>query len=71
LYEFSDFMLLMWQVPAENNVVKETQYYPDDTVDEIREFILTYNAQQYPVQGIFRTIVNGQQVDKNLKFTYN
>lgn len=70
LVGFSDFMLLMWQVPAENNVVKETQYFADDTIDEIREFNFTYNALQYPVQGIMRTTVNGQHVDTNLKFTY-
>jgi len=70
LVGFSDFMMLMWEVPAENNVIKETQYFADDTIDEIREFNFTYNAQQYPVQGIMRTTVNGQHVDSNLKFTY-
>jgi YD repeat-containing protein len=70
LIEFSDFLLLMWDVPAANNVVKETQYFADDTVDEVRDYIFSYNALGYPVQAIMRTTSNGVQQDINLKYTY-
>jgi hypothetical protein len=71
LYDLNDFLLLMWEVPAVNNVIKETQYHTDNTIDEVREFYFTYNAQQYPVEGIMRTKINGQQMDTNLKFKYH
>lgn len=71
LYEFDDFLLLMWQVPAENNVVKETQFLEDNTLDEVREFIFTYNAKNYPVQAIMRTTSNGSSQDITLGFVYN
>lgn len=71
LYEFDDFLLLMWQVPAQNNVVKETQFLEDNTVDEVREFIFTYNAKNYPVQAIMRTTSNGSSQDITMGFVYN
>ncbi|MCU0404512.1 MAG: DUF3836 domain-containing protein [Chitinophagaceae bacterium] len=71
LYELADFLLLVWEVPAENNIVKETQYASDNTVDEVRDYIFTYNAKDYPVTAIMRTTMNGQQQESNLRFSYN
>jgi hypothetical protein len=51
--------------------VKETQYASDNTVDEVRDYIFTYNAKDYPVTAIMRTTMNGQQQEFNLRFSYN
>ena len=71
LYDFSDFMLLMWEIPAVNNVVKETEYDSDNEVDEIRDFNYTYNADQYPVQAVMSTSVRGEVWNTILEFKYN
>ena len=71
LHGFSDFMMQMWVVPAPNNVVKETQYFSDHTIEEIREYNFSYNGKDYPVQGIMRTTSNGAIQDTNIKFMYD
>lgn len=70
LYAIKDFLMLIWEIPAPNNIIKETQFKPDGSTDEVREYNITYNDKNQPAQAVMRSNSNGQQSDTNITFRY-
>lgn len=70
LYSIKDFLMLIWEMPAPNNIIKETQFKPDGSIDEVREYNITYNEKNQPSQAVMRSSSNGQQSDTNISFRY-
>jgi hypothetical protein len=70
LHAVKDLMLLLWEVPAVNNIIKEVQHNEDNTIDEIREYSYTYNDKQQPTQAVLKTTAGGQQSNTNINFRY-
>lgn len=70
LYSIKDFLILIWEIPAPNNIVKETQFNSDGSTDEVREYNITYNDKNQPSQAVMRSTSNGQQSNTNISFRY-
>jgi hypothetical protein len=71
LYDIREFMLLLLDIPAAQNIAKETQFDEANVVDETREYTYTYNAKNVPTAAVQKTTSPGQPVvTTNLTYTY-
>ena len=71
LYDMGDLMLLLLEVPAANNVIKETQYEADDELEETREYTYTYNSKNLPTGAVLKSTFPGQPATtSNVTYTY-
>lgn len=66
-----DFLLLIWQAVSPNNIKKETEFGPQNTVDETREYTYTYNSRNLPQNAQVTKTVPGQPAENlTMTFTY-
>ena len=56
----SDFLLMVYQVPAKENVLKEEHFDDSNELEETVEYTYTYNARNLPKEAVVKYTAAGQ-----------
>lgn len=70
LKHLSDFMLLLLQLPSNNNILQEKQYDKTGALEEVRDFTYSYNSNNMPTTAQVKTTAGTQVSTTNLRYSY-
>ena len=71
LKDVREFLMLVWQVPSNNNIAREVHTDEDNAVEETVEYTYTYNTLNFPQSAAVKRMVPGMPVENmQLQVTY-